>query len=94
MLFEWDDQKAASNLAKHAVSFELAQEVWSDLLYVVLPDRVEDGEQRWHAIGMIGAVVVWSSFTAIPSRTTNIASGLSAPERPRHERKRYEQESA
>jgi uncharacterized DUF497 family protein len=52
--FEWDDGKAASNLAKHGVSFELAREVWSDPLYVVLPDRMEGGEQRWHAIGMIG----------------------------------------
>ncbi|WP_426283641.1 BrnT family toxin [Sphingomonas sp. NFX23] len=37
--------KAASNLAKHGVSFELAREVWSDPLYVVLPDRMEGGEQ-------------------------------------------------
>ncbi len=40
MLFKWDDQKAAYNFAKHGVSFDLAQEVWSDPLYVVLPDRV------------------------------------------------------
>ena len=46
MDFEWDDGKAASNLAKHGVSFELAREVWSDPLYVVLPDRMEGGEQR------------------------------------------------
>nr|WP_244187201.1 BrnT family toxin [Sphingomonas faeni] len=39
------------------MSFESAQEVWSDPFYVVLPDRVEAGEQRWHATGMIGAVV-------------------------------------
>lgn len=40
------------------VSFELAQRVWDDPLHVVIPDRVEDGEQRWHAIGLVGAVVV------------------------------------
>lgn len=83
MLFEWDDQKAASNLAKHGVSFELAQEVWSDPLFVVLPDRVEGDEQRWHAIGIVGAVVVLV-VSATPSRTMRIVSGSSAPERPRH----------
>lgn len=55
MIFEWDDGKAASNLVKHGVSFELAREVWNDPLYVVLPDRVEGGERRWHAIGIVGA---------------------------------------
>jgi len=44
MLFEWDEAKARSNLAKHAVSFELAQEVWDDPLYVLLPDRIVEGE--------------------------------------------------
>jgi uncharacterized DUF497 family protein len=28
--FEWDDAKAASNLAKHGVSFEEAQSVFAD----------------------------------------------------------------
>ena len=46
MDLEWDDGKAASNLAKHGVSFEPAREVWSDPLYMVLPDRMEGGEQR------------------------------------------------
>ena len=46
MDFEWDDGKAASNLAKHGGSFDLAREVWNDPLYVVLPDRMEGGQQR------------------------------------------------
>lgn len=58
MIFEWDRQKERTNIAKHGVSFELAMRVWDDPFYVVLPDRVEDGEQRWHAIGMVGPVAL------------------------------------
>jgi uncharacterized protein len=27
-------------------------------LHVVVPDRFEDGQQRWHAIGVVGMVTV------------------------------------
>jgi uncharacterized DUF497 family protein len=56
--FEWDPAKAQSNLAKHGVSFELAARVWDDPLHVVLFDRFEDGEHRWHAVGLVGEVVL------------------------------------
>lgn len=56
--FEWEKAKARSNLAKHGVSFELARRVWEDPLHIVVPDRVESGEQRWHALGLVGPVMV------------------------------------
>jgi uncharacterized DUF497 family protein len=58
--FEWNPDKAAANLVKHRVSFELAQAVWDDPLHVIVPDRVDEatGEQRWHAIGMVGAIAI------------------------------------
>lgn len=68
MQFEWDPEKARKNLTKHDVSFELAKRVWDDPLHVVVPDRVEDGELRWHAIGQVGAVS-WSC-TPIAMKTT------------------------
>jgi hypothetical protein len=34
MKFEWDANKAVSNLAKHGVSFEEAKTVFDDSLYV------------------------------------------------------------
>lgn len=95
MNFEWDDEKAASNLAKHGVSFDLARDVWNDPFYVVLPDRVEAGEQRWHAIGMVGAVVV---LIVVHSHPEPDDEGririISARKATAYERKRYEQESA
>ncbi|MFN9616973.1 MAG: BrnT family toxin [Dolichospermum sp.] len=44
MEFEWDTQKAKSNLSKHNVSFEEAQTVFDDQLYVDFydPDHSED----------------------------------------------------
>jgi uncharacterized DUF497 family protein len=30
--FEWDDRKAASNMAKHGVRFEFARDVFNDIL--------------------------------------------------------------
>ncbi len=36
MQFEWDKEKAASNLTKHGVSFEEASTVWQDFLYIDL----------------------------------------------------------
>lgn len=56
--FEFDPNKAAANVAKHGVSFELAQAVWDDPLHVIVPDRMLDGERRYHAIGTVGHVVV------------------------------------
>ncbi len=47
MEFEWDEAKAASNLAKHAVSFEEAKTVFDDPVYVDFcdPDHSQ-GEDR------------------------------------------------
>ena len=46
--FEWDDAKAAQNLASHGVSFEAAQLAFDDPFAVVREDRRQDyGEDRF-----------------------------------------------
>ena len=52
MEFEWDEGKAAANLAKHGVSFEETQTVFDDPLYVDFydPDYSVD-EHRYIIIG-------------------------------------------
>lgn len=95
MAFEWDREKAASNLVKHGVSFELAQEVWRDPLHVIVPDQVEGREQRWHAIGLVGAVVVLVVVHSHPEPNDEARVRIiSARKATSHERKRYEHESA
>ncbi|MDB5455586.1 MAG: BrnT family toxin [Caulobacter sp.] len=56
--FDWDPDKARSNLAKHGVSFDDATLVWADPFHVVYPERIVDHEQRWHAVGVVGLVTV------------------------------------
>lgn len=93
MRFDWDPAKAAANLAKHGLSFELACEVWDDPLFVLLPDRVVDGEQRWHAIGLIGAMAVVLVVHGYPDpRDEDRVRIVSARKATAHERKRYEQD--
>ena len=49
MAFEWDDEKAAENLAKHGIPFEYASRVFDDLYrieeedpdFLVVTDSVE-----------------------------------------------------
>lgn len=52
MEFEWNEEKAASNLLKHKVSFEEAKTVFDDPLYVDFydPDHSYD-EDRYIIIG-------------------------------------------
>ncbi|MER8629199.1 BrnT family toxin [Mesorhizobium opportunistum] len=93
MQFEWDFEKARRNLAKHGIAFDLAQKVFDDPLHLIVPDRFEDGEQRWHAIGAIGAVVVMLVVHTYPDREDEeririVGARKATP----HERRRYEQE--
>lgn len=50
--FEWDSQKAATNLHKHGVSFELACESFFDPFLQRLDDEVIDEELRESIIGL------------------------------------------
>ena len=50
-LFEWDAEKAAANLRKHAVSFEKACEVFFDP-FVRLVDASDQSEAREAALGL------------------------------------------
>jgi hypothetical protein len=93
--FEWDPEKARINLAKHGVSFELARRVWEDPLHVLVPDRVIEGEQRWHAIGVVGAVTLLVVVHTYPrGEEVGLARIIGARKATSHERRRYETESA
>lgn len=94
MRFEWDPEKARANLRKHGVDFEAAQYVWDDPLHVILPDRIIDGEERWHALGMVGAIAVLVVVHSYP-RTDDeaVVRIISARRATRQERMRYEQDA-
>ncbi len=91
--FTWDPTKAASNLRKHGVSFEIAVRVFSDPFALSEQDRIEDGEYRWQTIGSVDEVVVL--FVAHVTRDdegVEIIHIISARKAERRERRRYEEE--
>jgi uncharacterized DUF497 family protein len=56
--FEWNQRKSQSNLAKHHISFGLAQHVFSDPNQLAVIERIDDGEERWQTIGMVGGCLI------------------------------------
>jgi uncharacterized protein len=58
MRYEWDENKNERNLEKHGLSFETASLVFDDPNALSIPDRIENGEERWQTIGMIENIVI------------------------------------
>ena len=53
LLFEWDEDKAESNLRKHKVTFDEAQTVFLDELSITVPDAEHSQtELRFRIVGM------------------------------------------
>jgi uncharacterized DUF497 family protein len=92
--FEWDPAKAKRNLAKHGVSFEQASRVFDDPFALMLQDRVEQGEERWQAIGRAGTyLVIVVAHTVRRSAGDDIIRIISARRALRQERQRYEDQT-
>ncbi|CAG1004941.1 MAG: BrnT family toxin [Rhodocyclaceae bacterium] len=50
--FDWDANKARTNLAKHGVSFRLATSVFRDALAITIFDEEHsENEERWVTLG-------------------------------------------
>ena len=50
--FDWDPNKALSNVRKHKVSFRQAMSVFSDPYQISVYDvEHSDDEDRWHTLG-------------------------------------------
>jgi uncharacterized DUF497 family protein len=65
--FEWDDQKAAANAAKHGVTFEYAAAVFLDPCLVDFDaSNPQDQEVRRKAVGVIGEKVYVVVYTDRP----------------------------
>jgi uncharacterized DUF497 family protein len=51
--FEWDRAKAAANLRKHGISFDVALRVFADPFALTEQVRIEGGELRWQTLGVV-----------------------------------------
>ena len=92
--FEWDDAKAASNLAKHGVDFNEAMGVMLDPLTMTRYDEEHSGdEDRWVSLGRSDharLLVVVRTFSATGTNTA-LVRVISAPAPTKREREQYEQ---
>lgn len=94
--FDWDPEKAASNLKKHGITFEMAMQVFFDPFVVRHQDRVVDGEERWQSIGLVeGYILLMVAHTTWEEdeygQFYEVVRIISAREATRHERRRYEE---
>jgi hypothetical protein len=62
-MIEFDPSKSASNLAKHGVSLEAANQFDWDTAIATVDDREDYGELRETALGFIGATLHQVVFT-------------------------------
>ena len=76
--FEWDEDKAAANLAKHRVSFLTAAEVFANEILERIDDREDYGEIRWIALGRVEAEVFRVVFSWRGDKLIRIISAQKA----------------
>lgn len=90
--FEWDDRKAGSNFHKHGIQFEEAALAFDDPFAVSEQDRIEDGEQRWQTIGMVGGCLLLLVAHTVPleDESIEVVRIISARRANRKERRLYE----
>ncbi|HET6421300.1 MAG TPA: BrnT family toxin [Geobacteraceae bacterium] len=92
MRITWDENKNVINQRKHKVSFEVAAQVFDDPFHLSLLDRIENGEERWQTIGMVGDVVVLlvaHSYTE--ENGVEVVRIISARKATKKERLKYEE---
>lgn len=84
--FEWNDEKAATNLIKHRVAFEDATHVFHDPARLDRYDGREDyGEDRFLTICLVGTIILVVTCT-MRDETIRLISARKAE---RHEQPDY-----
>ncbi len=89
MKFEWDQNKAASNLSNHGISFDEAKTVFNDPLYVDFFDP--DHSYNEHRYIIIGQSTDNRLLLVAYTEREDTIRLISAREATRKERKDYEE---
>ena len=88
--FQWDDRKAAENHAKHAITFEMAREVFDDPFAVEWPDDGQDaGEHRFAVLGVVEDRLLFVACTMRGKSIRIVSARRTVP----FERRRYHDEN-
>ena len=88
MKFEWDPDKAASNLKKHGVDFADAVGVFEDEMAITIEDQDAEGERRFITIGMDFTLKILVVVYA--NRVVDVIRIISARKATKKERLNYE----
>jgi uncharacterized DUF497 family protein len=90
MKFEWDEIKATANLKKHKISFDEAQTVFADPLFLIFADTDHSLEEdRFIIMGeSVNGKILVVAFTERKEKTRLISARKATPA----ERKFYEEE--
>lgn len=84
-MFEWDQAKEQSNIAKHRLDFRTASRVFLDPFLLEIEDTRDYAESRWNGIGMVDGRVLFVTYTERNDRIRIISARGAEP----HERKKY-----
>jgi len=87
MRFAWDETKNRANLRNHGICFEIAANVFNGPMLVMRDDRIDYGEARFVAVGMIDqrfVVVVYAE------PEPDVVRIISARKAERHEREAFQ----
>lgn len=84
--FEWDETKAANNVRKHGVSFDLARTVFHDPRILTVADlEHSEAEDRWFSVGcagngaLISVVYLWSEASSAVTLIRLISARKATP---------------
>ena len=91
MNFTWDPVKESENKRKHKLSFDLSRNVFDDPFVVIVYDRFENGEHRFHAIGMVGWKCLVLVHTYPDPSDESWVQVIGLREATPNERRRYEE---
>ena len=85
--YEWDEAKAATNFAKHGISFTAAARALEDPHKIeILDDRFDYNEDRIQSLCMERGRVL---FVVTVTPDENVCRIISARKATRHEQERY-----
>lgn len=91
MRVDKDTSKERKNIEKQKLDFSFAEIVLSHPLAILVCDRYENGEHRWHAFAPIGGRLLLVVHTYPDPDDEERARVIGLREATRQERRRYEE---
>lgn len=90
--FDWDEEKADSNVRKHGITFKAAAQAFTDDQALIEFDDFYGREDRWRTIGKVdGELLLLVVHTGWVDGDIEVIRIMSARHANRKERLRYEE---